>query len=171
MEYKSVLKKVPIEDVWMYHEFSFGLNHRRGSMFYTILKADVERNGMINPLLCIEKVRDVKKMCEDEEFNRNYQQHLKDKKDGKPIRDWVRGDGAPIQLVGGTEPIHDKNKHPDRHNKMLDAGGNNRFLVALELGYKEVEIRILPDIEPATINYWQTKGLEPTNVDHILGLY
>ena len=95
-------------------------------------------------------------------WNRSYEEWLKN----PSRRNWIQRDGAPYKLIGGTEGIYG-----DIPNLDQDAGGNNRFLVALELGYKEVEIRILPDIEPATINYWQTKGLEPTNVDHILGLY
>ena len=71
IKYKSIVKKVPIDDLWMSDEFNIGGDHRRNSMFYSILKTDVERNGMINPFLCIEEVRDLKKMCEDEKFNRN----------------------------------------------------------------------------------------------------
>ena len=165
IKYKSIVKKVPIDDLWMSDEFNIGGDHRRNSMFYSILKTDVERNGMINPFLCIEEVRDLKKMCEDEIYNRNYQDHLRCIKEGRPFKDWVRDDGAPYKLIGGTEKTY--GVVPD---VMQDAGGCNRFLVALELEFDEVEIRILPDDKPETIHY-HTTNLIPTNVDHILGMH
>ena len=165
MKYKSIVKKVPIDDLWMSDEFNIGGDHRRVSMFYSILKTDVERNGMINPFLCIEEVRDLKKLCEDKIYNRKYQDHLRCIKEDRPFRDWVRDDGAPYKLIGGTEKTYG-----DIINVSQDAGGNNRFLVALELGFDQVEIRILPDDKPETIHY-HTTNLIPTNVDHILGMH
>ena len=161
---KSIVKKVPIDDLWMSDEFDIGSNHRQASMFYTILKYDVQKNGMINPFLCVEEVRDLKKMCEDEIYNRKYQDNLRCIKEDRSFRDWVRDDGASYKLIGGTEKTYGVVP-----SIMQDAGGCNRFLVALELGFDQVEIRILPDDKPETIHYYQT-NLIPTNVDHILGM-
>jgi len=164
MKYKSIVKKVSIDDLWMSDEFSIGDDHRIKSMFYSILKTDVERNGMLNPFLCIEEVRDLKKMCEDEKFNRNYQEHLSKVEEDRPFKDWVRDDGAPYKLIGGTEKTYGTVPYINQ-----DAGGKNRFLVVLELGFDEVEIRILPDDKPETIDYYRS-NLIPTNVDNILGM-
>ena len=57
-----IIKKVPLEDVWMNDEFSFGEDHRPNSTFYQWLKRDVEKNGFKNTLLCIEEVRNIQEL-------------------------------------------------------------------------------------------------------------
>jgi hypothetical protein len=155
-----IIKKVPLEDIWMYHEFRFGENHRPNSIFYEWLRRDVEKNGFKNPLFCIEKVRNIQELRKNPSWNQSYEEWLKNP--GR--RDWVQRDGAPYKLIGGTEGIYGNIPNLDQ-----DAGGNNRFLLAIELGVEMIEIEILPNDLPQTIHDAK-KLMNKTNLDNYLGL-
>ena len=155
-----IIKKVPLEDVWMNDEFSFGEDHRHNSTFYQWLKRDVEKNGFKNTLLCIEEVKNIQELRKDPSWNEKYEMWLKTP--GR--RDWVHRDGAPYKLIGGTEPKYGRIPNLDQ-----DSGGNNRFLLAIELGVEMIEIEILPNDLPQTVHDAK-KLMNKTNLDDWLGL-